>query len=100
VVGDLETGFSADSGFRLLFALLPSGKRTKKLMKIQAATLLIICMEIMFKTAGEGADLLRNLQKRPCAKACGKAGGNQRISGGGLAENSSSVTAATAVEVV
>jgi len=60
VVCFLEIPFSADHRFRLLFALFPAGKETKKLMKLRLDQLLIISMEIMCITGGEFADLLRN----------------------------------------
>jgi hypothetical protein len=41
VVAGRENRFSADYGFRLLFALFPGGKRTKNLMKKRAIILLI-----------------------------------------------------------
>ena len=50
--------FSADFGFRLLFALFAAGKETKKLMKMRVARLLIKHMEIMCKLRGKSAELL------------------------------------------
>ena len=50
--------FSADFGFRLLFALFAAGKETKKLMKMRVARLLIKRMEIMCKLRGKSAELL------------------------------------------
>jgi len=71
VVVTAEHRFSATQPFRLLFALFPAGKRTKKLMKMHPSKLLRIRTQIMCKTAGEFAELLRNLAERPCAKGCG-----------------------------
>lgn len=59
VVSGSQTGFSADYGFRLLFALFPGGKSTKKLMKMRAANLLIFSTEIMCKSRVKLANLLR-----------------------------------------
>jgi hypothetical protein len=52
-------GFSTEYGFRLLFALFPGGKRTKKLMKIRAVFALLLLTQIMCKTDEKYADLLR-----------------------------------------
>jgi hypothetical protein len=81
-----ERSFSTDHPFRLLFALFPLGKETKKLMKIQADALLIIPNEMMCISRGEFADLLRIPRKCRCAKACGIPDENWWISKGRPAE--------------
>jgi hypothetical protein len=58
VVAPVRIPFSADYGFRLLFALFLAGKRTKKLLKICALNLLIFRTEMMCKSDGKLADLL------------------------------------------
>jgi len=82
VVEPAEMRFSADYGFRLLFALFARGKSTKKLMKIRARNLLIFRTQMMCKTDEELADLLRIPDKRSCSVRVQKPVENLRETGG------------------
>jgi hypothetical protein len=58
----------------------------KKLMKMRSLRMLLFATKNHRKSCEEQMDFLRNPDERPCAKVCGKAVENWRISGGTEAE--------------